>query len=182
MREQRLEALRVLAARRAPGAELRAHGQRHLRGAAGHERQLGGLVEQLVEADADEVEVHQLDDRPHAGHRRADAEAHDRGLGDRRVADAVAEAVVQPAGETEHVAAGADVDAGDEHAVVARELGFERGMDRVHRAEHRCVVADGRRLGACGSGADDEVVQRGRGRSREPSRRVDRVVELVRDR
>ena len=30
VREQRLEALRVLASRRAPGAELRAHGQRHL--------------------------------------------------------------------------------------------------------------------------------------------------------
>ena len=78
VREQRLEALRVLAARRAAGAELRAHGQRHLRGAAGHERQLRGLVEQLVEADAEEVEVHQLDDRAHARHRRADAEAHDR--------------------------------------------------------------------------------------------------------
>ena len=29
----------------------------------------------------------------------------------------------------------ADVDAGDEHPVVAGELGFERGADRVHGAE-----------------------------------------------
>ena len=91
VREQRLEALRVLAARRAPGAELGPHGQRHLGGAAGHERQLRRLVEQLVEADAEEVEVHHLDDRAHAGHRRADAEPDDRRLRDRRVAHPVAE-------------------------------------------------------------------------------------------
>ena len=84
--QQRLEALRVLAARRAPGAELGPHGQRHLRRAAGHERQLGRLVEQLVEADAEEVEVHQLDHGAHPGHGRTDAEADDRRLGDRRVA------------------------------------------------------------------------------------------------
>ena len=87
--------------------------------AAGHEGHLGRLVEQLVEADADEVEVHQLDHRVHAGHGRADADAHDRRLGDRRVADAIAEAVVQAAHQPEHVAAGADVDAGDEHPLVA---------------------------------------------------------------
>ena len=97
VREQRLEALRVLAARRTAGAELGPHRQRHLRGAAGHERQLGRLVQQLVEAHTEEVEVHQLDDGMHAGHRRADSEAHDRALGDRSVADAFAELVVQAA-------------------------------------------------------------------------------------
>ena len=91
MGEERLEALRVLASRRAPGAELGPHGQRHLGCTAGHERQLGGLVQQLVEADAEEVEVHQLDDGTHPGHGRADAEPDDRGLGDRGVAHAVAE-------------------------------------------------------------------------------------------
>ena len=49
--------------------------RRHLRRAAGHERQLRRLVEQLVEADAEEVEVHQLDHGAHARHRRADARA-----------------------------------------------------------------------------------------------------------
>ena len=67
-------------------------------------------------------------------------------LGDRRVADAIAEAVVQAARQAEHVAAGGDVDPGDEHALVAGELGFERGPDRVHRAEHRRV--GGRRAAA----------------------------------
>ena len=66
VREQRLEALRVLAARAAPGAEL-VRTVSATRGAAGHERHLRGLVEELVEASADEVEVHDLDDRPQPG-------------------------------------------------------------------------------------------------------------------
>ena len=86
-----LEALRVLASRGAPGAELGPHGQRHLRRPAGHERQLRRLVEQLVEADAEEVEVHHLDHRAHPGHGRTHAEADDRRLGDRGVAHPVAE-------------------------------------------------------------------------------------------
>ena len=93
--EQRLEALRVLAPGGASGAELRPHGQRHLRGSAGHERQLRGLVEELVEADADEVEVHQLDHGVHTRHGCPDTEADDRTLRDRRVTDAVAEPVAQ---------------------------------------------------------------------------------------
>ena len=76
----------------------------------------------------------------------------------------------------------ADVDARDEHALVAGELGFERGADRVHRAEHRRIGGRRRRLGAFGSRADDEVGQRGGRRSRQPPRRLDGVVELVRDR
>ena len=172
----------MLAARRAPRAELGPHGQRHLRGAAGHERQLRGLVEQLVEADAEEVEVHQLDHRAHARHRGADAEADDRALGDRGVADAIAEAVVQAARQAEHVAAGRDVDPGDEHALVAGELRFERGADRVHGAEHRGIGGRRRRLGAFGSRAGDEVGQRGGRRRRQPPRRLDGVVELARDR
>ena len=89
------------------------------RGAAGHERQLGRLVEQLVEAHAEEVEVHELDDRPHARHRRADAEAHDRASRRSGVSRTRSpNRVVQAAREAEHVAAGADVDAGDEDALV----------------------------------------------------------------
>ena len=180
VREQRFEALRVLAARRAPGAELRPHGQRHLRGAAGHERQLRGLVEQLVEADADEVEVHQLDDRAHARHRRADAEADDRALGDRRVADAIAEAVVQPARQAEHVAAG------------ARRRSRRRTRARRSRARLRArsrIASIVRNTGASAAGAGGSA-RSGRGRvtksvsvaaagARQLPRRVDRVVELA---
>ena len=137
--EQRLKRLGVLAARGPPAAELRPDHQAHARLAAGHEPQLGGLVEYLVEADAEEVEVHQLDDRGHARHRAADREPHHRGLRDRRVEQPVRPFRVQAAGEGEHVAALADVDAGHEHVGIRRELAFEREPHRVHRAEDLAV-------------------------------------------
>ena len=110
---------------------------------------------------------------PHARHRRADAEADDRALGDRRVADPIAEAVVQAARQAEHVAAGRDVDAGDEDALVARELDFERGADRVHRAEHRSIGGRRGRLGPFGSGRvtkSNRLAGRGRASSAAPRR------------
>jgi hypothetical protein len=45
--------------------------------AAGHVVHLGRLVENLVGADQEEVHVHQLDDRAHPHHRRADGHAHE---------------------------------------------------------------------------------------------------------
>ena len=76
-----------------------------------------------------------------------------------------------------------DVDARDEHAVVVGELGFERGADRVHRAEHRRVVGAGaaaRRASGRGRVTkSDSVAAAG---ACQPPGRLDRVVELVRDR
>ncbi len=173
----------MLASRRAARAELGPHGQRHLRGAAGHERQLRGLVEQLVETHAEEVEIHQLDDGTHARHRGADAEADDRALGDGRVADAIAEAVVQTAHQAEHVAAGRDVDPRDEHTLVARELGFERGSDRVHRAELRRVGRRGRAArGVRVAARTTKSVSVAAAGGDKRRARLDRVVELARDR
>ena len=89
----------------------------------------------------DEVDVHQLDDGTHPGHGRADAEPDDRGLGDRGVAHAVAELVAQTSGQPEDVAALPDVDAREEHPVVAGQFGLECRPDCVHGAEHRRVSA-----------------------------------------
>ncbi len=133
MREKCLEALRVLAPRRAAGPELGPHGQGHLGRTARHERELGGLVEQLVEADPEEVEVHDLDDGTHAGHRGTDGEPDDRSLRDRRVPDTVAEARAQPAGQAEDVASLADVDTGEKDALVGSELGLQGAAHGVHR-------------------------------------------------
>ena len=55
-------------------------------------------------------------------------------------------------------------------------------VDRVHRAEHRRVGGGRGRLGAFGSRAGDEVGQRRDRRRGHAPRRVDRVVELARDR
>jgi len=84
--------------------------------------------------------------RPHPGHRRPHTEADDRRLGDRSVAYACAELIGESSREPEDIASGADVDAGDEHAVVAGELSFECGTDRVHGAEHRRIFTQRWRL------------------------------------
>ena len=154
------------------------------RGAAGHERQLRGLVEQLVEAHAEEVEVHQLDDRPHARHRRADAEARRSRVSEIGVSRTRSpKRSCRPRVSPNTLPPAADVDAGDEHPLVGGELGLERVVDRVHRAEHRRVGGRRRRLGPVGP-------RRGR-RSRaasaaagvgEPPGGLDGVVELARDR
>jgi hypothetical protein len=176
--EQCLETLRMLTPRRPPGTELRAHGQRHLGRAAGHERELRRLVQELIETHTDEVEVHDLDDGTHAGHGRADRETHDRSLGDRRVAHAVGKPLVQPAREPEHVAAGADVDARDEDTLVRLELDFECSTNGVHRAEHGRVVGGWRRLDARRPLTQHEVVERADLRSRQLACRRDGRVEL----
>ena len=147
--QERLQALGVLAARGPAAAELRPDRQRHARLPAGHEAQLGSLVENLVEADAKEIEVHELHDRPHARHRGADGEPGHRGLGDRRVQQAVRPPVVQPAGEREHVAALAHVDAREEHVRIAVEFVLERQPDGVHRPEHLGLAVGGRLLRVC---------------------------------
>ena len=68
------------------GAEARAeHGADHHRRhglAAEHVPELGGLVEDLVEADAHEVDEHQFGDRPQPGGRGTDGRADERDLGD----------------------------------------------------------------------------------------------------
>ena len=91
----------------APGADHRADHQRRLRLAAEHVAELGGLVEDLVEADAEEIAEHQFGDRPQAGDRGAGGGAHDRRFGDRRVDDPrLAELAEQPLGDAEHAAIG----------------------------------------------------------------------------
>ena len=52
---------------------------------AGHVADVGGVVDDLVEADEGERPAHEFDDRAQAGHGRADAEAGEAGFADRRV-------------------------------------------------------------------------------------------------
>jgi hypothetical protein len=92
------------------------------------------VVVDLVHADAEEVDEHQLDDGPHALDGRADAQADERGLGDRRVDDpGRAEPVQQPGGGAEDAAVRADVLAEVDHRLVAFHLGgdaVDHGLGR----------------------------------------------------
>ena len=128
--EPRLELLRMLRARRPAGAALRADRQRHLHLAARHVAVLRGLVDDLLERERQEVLVHDLDDRAHARHRRADARADDRHLGDRRVAHALGAELVEQALRDAHRAAHlGDVLAHDEDVVVLAHRLHERVAD-----------------------------------------------------
>ena len=102
-----------------------------------HEPELRGLVHDLVEGDACEVGELELDDRPQAGERGADAAADEPALGERRVADPLcAEALVQPLGRAEEPPDPADVLAHHEHVGVGLELERETLADGCDEAEH----------------------------------------------
>ena len=73
----------------------------------------------------------------------------------------VAEAVAEPTGEAEHVAARPDVDTGEEHPLVGGQLGLEGAADRVHGAVRRSVVGRLGRFGYRRAPSHDEVEERG---------------------
>ena len=77
--------LAVLGADAGGGAVGAAEHDRAAQLAAGHVERLGGRVDDVVDRLHGEVPGHELDDRPQARHRGADAEAGEAVLGDRRV-------------------------------------------------------------------------------------------------
>ena len=121
---------------------------RHLPLAAGHVVDLGGLVGHLVHDDAQEVAEHDVDDRPHAGHRGADAEAGEAGFRDRRVDDAVLAELVDQAGQhLERRARLGHVLAHEDDLGIAAHFLGDRFLDRVAERQlanggcclrHRC--------------------------------------------
>ena len=165
MDEPRFGILRVIQPAADVAAARRADDDRHRRAAAVAVAQRRRLVDDLIEAARDEVGELHLGDRPVAAQRRADADADDRRLGNRRVDDAhLAELLVQPLRHAERAAVGADVLAEHEHLRIAPHLfgerladGFEVGqlsvasgirsvtassglrVRRVHRELHRFV-------------------------------------------
>ena len=90
---------------------------------AEHEPVLSGLVHDLVEREAREIDVHELDDRPEAGERGAHAGSDNPDLTDRRLADAVGpELREQPGGHLERAAMLGDVLAHDQDPRVTQHL------------------------------------------------------------
>ena len=86
----------------------------------------------LVDRQTGEVDVHQLDDRPQAGERGADARADDPELADRRLADALGpELGEQAGGHLERAAVLGDVLAHDQDPRVALHLEPQRVAERL---------------------------------------------------
>ena len=88
VREHRIDGFGVLRRRVGAGADARHNGQRHFDFAAEHVVNLGGVVQNLVAAHAEEAHIHQVDHRPQSRRRRAHAGAHEAGFRDGRIADA----------------------------------------------------------------------------------------------
>src|SRR5690606_36988647 len=78
-----------------PDAALGAYGQRNRQAAAGHLGITRRVVDELVEGDAEEVDVHDLDDGTKAARRRPDRRARNGRLGNGRVADTIAAVLVE---------------------------------------------------------------------------------------
>ncbi len=130
--EERLQAVGVRGPQLVARALGHAHHQRHAGLPAEHVVDVGGVVDDLVEREQREVDRHQLDHRAQPDHRGADAHADDRVLGDRGVAHApLAELLQQAGGDLEGAAEHADVLAHQHHALVARELLAQRGVERL---------------------------------------------------
>ncbi len=135
------EALRVLGSVGVPAADGRGQDHGDLDVAAGLVVDLGHVVVDLVEADAEEVGEHQLDDGTHALGRRADAEADEGRLRDRRVEDPIRpEPVEQPGRGAEDPAVGADVLAEIDDGRITLHLlgdGLDHGLGGAETAARR---------------------------------------------
>ena len=66
MHEPGFEALGMVGAEPATDTALDPDRERYPKEAAGHEAQLGGMVDQLIHRQGGEVDEHDLDDGPHA--------------------------------------------------------------------------------------------------------------------
>ena len=105
-----IERLRVLAGVGIATADGSGDDQRHAKRAAREIDVLGRHVVNRVHADSEEVDKHQLCDRPHAGHGGAHRRAQEPGLGDRRIDNALGpELVVEPGRRAKDAAIDTDV-------------------------------------------------------------------------
>ena len=123
------------------GAGGHANHQRNVELAARHVKDGGGVVHDLVERQQAEVDRHDLDDRTHPAHRRADSGADKGRLGKRRVADALGtELLQQSLADREASAVASDVLAHQKDARIADQ--------RVaHRLAHRFAIGDAEGFG-----------------------------------
>ena len=129
-----LERLRMLRGGGAPHADRLAHDERHARLAAEHVARLRCLVDELVDGAEREVGEAHLDDRPRAHHGGADRGAHDAGLRDRRVGDALRPELLDEALVLAEHAAAAEVLADRPHGRVAPHLLGDRRRARPRRS------------------------------------------------
>lgn len=132
--EPGFQGLRMRCAGGQPAVHLGAHGDRRRRSPRRHEPQFGGVVDQLVRGDADEVHDHDLGDRQQSVDRGADRRADDGRLRYRGVEDAVVSVLRRESGRRAPKPRIGDVLAEQEHPVVGRHRLVQREVERLaHR-------------------------------------------------
>jgi hypothetical protein len=129
MRDPGMERLRMLGAQIGTDADGGAQDQRHTALPAREVMDLGGLIDELVHHERDEIAEHHLEHRPLARHGGADRHAERARFGDRRVDHALgAEFGEQAFGLLEHAAGRGHVLAEEGDGGIAAHLaeqGFE---------------------------------------------------------
>ena len=122
-----------------PRIDLGADGDRRRGAPGGHESQFGGVVDQLVGGDTDEVHDHDLGHRQHSVNGRADRGADDRRLRYRGVQDPVMAVLRRQARRGTRRPGVGDVLTEQEHSVVGLQRLIQREVQRLaHR--HLFVV------------------------------------------
>ena len=111
--------------------------------AAAHVAHVGGVVHDLVDRHQAEAERHEFDDRPQAGHGRADADAGKSFLGNRRVDDSpIAEPLEHALADLVGAVVFRDFLTHQEDVLVALHLFahrlIQRFAERKHRHGHSC--------------------------------------------
>jgi hypothetical protein len=136
--EPPVEALRVLRRELVARPVGRADDQWTAQFPAEHRSDLGGVVDDLVHRDEQEVHRHDFDHRALAEHRGPDARADEALLGDRRVAHALGPELVEEAGgDLVGAIDQLDLLVHEKHAVVARKLLAQRQPQRLAVRHHR---------------------------------------------
>ena len=130
MADHRVQALAVLRGRTPGRTQGGADHDRRGQPAAGHVVDLGRLVSDLVQREKEEVAEHDVDDRPHSGHRRAEPDAGEAGLGNWRVHHPLGPKLIDQAAQNLERRAGLrHVFAHDKDARIAAHLFRERLAD-----------------------------------------------------
>ena len=155
-RSQDFGCLRVLRTKSQTRSAKSPNDDRRLYASARHEAVFGDAVGDLVEADAEKIGEHDLDDGAVAGERETQRRADKAGLRDRRIADARrAELFIETLACLERAAGLADVLAHDQGLRIAAHLFAQRRDNRLAVGDLLCG-----RFNRLGPGRPDFLTRR----------------------
>src|SRR4030095_16507710 len=119
-------AARVMRCRRMPDADAPTKQEGHAESPTAHVLNFSDLIHNLTESIVDEIDEHEIDDRPATGHRGTARESHEAALADRRVTETLVTILGEQTRGCRAVATPrTDAFAQDEDARLASHLGVQ---------------------------------------------------------